>query len=552
MKLVMAVLLCGLAGALGLASGYLLRVTTHSAAPGEKGAGARTTVSVKGERRNAHRTEHHASLVSARVERSQGAHHWLQWMSGVESASLADLAGLARMAKDNPGALRLIAYRWLELDPEHFLETLKRESKVGGEDVFPVGRLARYLFEEWPKRDPGAAIAALAEPDSLVGLSGHRHTVLNVVFQQDPRRGLELMGEWNILHFGPNMDGLKKWAQRDPRAAAQAILDNPVGYGAESSMKALANVWGESDPEGALEFALQAAGNLGRKMRTTLLADWAGRDRAAAADWLAGQDDESVRAELGPVIVAAWAKEDPEAALAWCHGNLEGHRLVNAVEKLAEGAAAHDIRGAGELVARMAPSRARTQAAIAVGTKWFPSRYPSEQDVKPEAVAWIRSLDDPKLQGAVIESVAWAWSTQDRESLMDVLASPVGEGVPVSVYSHVMRTLARDDPHGALEWAAELPEGRVEEASMQAFSVWAQHRPVEALDWFLTLPAADARRPRMVRSMVLEWSYNPDLKTALERLGRLPAGDREIARAQIQRTGLPEEKKRLLLEALGK
>ena len=329
----------------------------------------------KGAGNASHRPPSHAAQVKSKVERSKGSHRWLQWMSGVESASVSDLPGLARMAKGNPGALRMIAYRWIELDPQHLLETLRAEGKYGDHDgeglAFPIRELSRRLFEEWPKRDPEAAIAALGTSDSLPGVNGLRFTVLNTVFCDDPRRGLELMRTWSIQNYAPSMSGVEKWAGDDPRAAVQAVLDHPAGYGARSSMETIAKVWAGSDPHAAMEFALEVEGRLGEILRATALAEWAGRDWAAAAEWLGEQENDARRSELSPVIVEGWAKEDPQAALAWCEENLEGHHLITAVAKLAEGAAANDLAGAGALVAGMEASPARTQAAIAVGKKWF-------------------------------------------------------------------------------------------------------------------------------------------------------------------------------------
>ena len=388
MKRSIAVLWCVVAGVVGLAGGYAIRVTTHESGGTSDELARGSWDGSEDSSKSEIRQVSHAAEVKSKVRRSKGSHRWLHWMSGVADASLEQLPGLARLAKDNPGALRMIAYRWIELDPQHFFETLQAESKKldsrGQGTGFPISGMARYLFEEWPRLDEEAAIAALGDAEAMVGMSGLRHSVLNTIFKENPKRGFALLSEWSILHFGPNTDGLKKWARRDPRAAAQAALDNPVGYGAEYSMKAIAKVWAEDDPAAAIEFALESSGRLGRTLRDTVLATWAGKDRAAAAEWLARQEDEMVRSQLSPFIVEAWAKEDPGAALSWCQENLEGHRLISAVTKLAEGAAAHDAQAAAALVGGMEDSPARTQAAIALSKKWFPQSWPSDQSVEPE------------------------------------------------------------------------------------------------------------------------------------------------------------------------
>jgi hypothetical protein len=223
---------------------------------------------------------------------------------------------------------------------------------------------------------------------------------------------------------------------------------------------------------------------------------------------------------------------------------------VAAVAKLAEGAAAHDPQGAARLVAGMEDSPARTQAAIALGQKWFPQNFPSDQGVKPEAVAWIRSLEGTELQGQVLEKVAWGWTLQDRDGIVQFLGESGGAHVPGSVYQVVMQTLARADPLRALEWAAGLPEQHVQVASAVAFSTWTQLRPAEALDWMVALPVNDPRRPAMVRTMVTDLSHLAEVAVAVARLGKLAPSDQIVAREQIEKAGIPQDRKQRLLGAL--
>lgn len=549
--------LFGLAAVLGLGGGYLLRAKTQES-PSVEGTTSDQSRRSAGSLSEGipGRAQGYTAEVEDRVKRSQGAHLWLHWMSGIENADLEELAGLARSARENSGVLRLIAYRWAELDPEHLLETIRRESAQvdgrSGKSLFPARQLARYLFEEWPKKDREAAISALEDSESLVGLNSIRHSVLNEVFKSDPKRGLQLMSAWSINHFGPDTRGVGEWARRNFSDAAQVVLDLPVGYGAESTMKAIAKAWAEEDPAAALSFALEGQSKLNRTLRDEVLSKWAGEDRAAAADWLASQDDERVRSQLSPFIVEAWATEDPQAALQWCQDNLEGHRLASAVAKVAEGAASVDVKRAGEMVAGMEPSVARTQAAIAIGRAMFPQSYPSGRGLEEGAVEWVQSLDDPDLQGEVVAKVAWGWAAQDRDSMLEFLASPGGARVPVEVYSTVMHGFARENPQRALEWASQLAGDRAIEASSRAFSVWNQHQPGAALDWFLEMPVTDDRRPKMLRNLVLTTAYFADGELAASSLQRLPAGDLPVIREEIDRVDLPADKKAKLMEAIGK
>jgi len=551
MKQSLVILFCVLAAVLGLGGGYVLRGSSfHEAANSDRGGSGEatgTSFSGKGEQR----AQSRALRVKRNVERSHGAHHWLHWMSGVEDATLAELPGLARMAKDNPGALRMIAYRWVELDPHNLLEILVKESKQRSPDTdlaFPIRELAGYLFEEWPKLDAESAIAALSAPDALMSQSGLRHSVLNTIMKENPKRGLELMGAWSILNFGPDTKGVKEWAKRDPRAAVQAVLDHPFGYGAQYSMEAIAKVWSEDNPAAALEFAGEASGRLSVKLREKVLAEWAGRDLEAASEWL-GEQSAGLQAELSPIIVGAWGKDDAEGALAWCEENLTGHRLLTSVTKLAKGAAAEDAASAGELVSAMDSSPVRTQAAIAVAEEWFPQSWPSNQTIEPAAIEWLRNLGDPELQGEVLEKVSWGWSTQDLNGLLAFLNEPHASRAPDSVFHTAVRILARSDPRRALEWAADLPVERVEPISATAFSQWTRHQPGAAAQWVTQLPANDSRRGSLLRSYVTASLHLPQ-QAAAEHMAHLSVSDRALARETIRSAAMEGEKRQSLLRLL--
>lgn len=556
MKKPLGVMLCLGAAVAGLSGGYVLRGSANS----EKDAG-----STEGKERKSDaatpKTEgrtspsKHAILVGKNTERSRGANHWLHWMAGVENAALADLPGLARMAKDNPIALRMIAYRWCQLDPKHFFETLKKESRFAdrsGDEKFPIMEMGRYLFEEWSKDDPEAAIAALSSPDAIVGHQGLRHSVVDSVMRADPRRGLQLLSQWSIFNNGPRQDGVKKWAAENPRDAAQAVLDYPVGFGAEYTMQTVAKIWSRNDPEAALNFALEKKGRLSETLREIALKHWAESDLNGAATWLAGLEDERLQAQLSPSIVEAWAKDDPEAALAWCQENLDGHRLVTAVSRLAAGAAATDQQAAANLVMSMEESPARTQAAISIAQSWWPQGWGGTNEEIPEAaVSWLSGIDDPALQTEVLEKVGWAWSTHDREGMMEFLEGPSGAHAPNSVYRSIMQGLARENPERAMAWAAELPGERATEVAGTAFSVWTNTQPATALDWLLELPATDGRRQALLETFVSSTAHR-DEATALVHLSRIPASDRALVRERLSLIGLPEERRTRLMEGLGK
>src|SRR5687767_2160126 len=58
-----------------------------------------------------------AAELKQQLSMSSGVTRWLEWMTALEKATLADFPHLARMAKSDPTALRMVAARWIELNP---------------------------------------------------------------------------------------------------------------------------------------------------------------------------------------------------------------------------------------------------------------------------------------------------------------------------------------------------------------------------------------------------------------------------------------------------
>ncbi len=345
---------------------------------------------------------------------SSGVTRWLYWLEALEKATAADFPRLARLAKSNPAALRLVAARWAEVAPRHLFDTLVAASKFRGD--LPVQRLARALFDTWPQRDPEAAIAALNEPGDYGMRSSWRMDVATTVLRSDVEQGLRLMADWHIETYDPGMNSVAKWAAADPRHAAQFTLQYSVGYVAQRAMETIGQEWAKTDAPGALAFATANPEVLGMALGTTALRQWAESSLADAAQWLADANDQT-RSRLSPAFVQAWAQKDAAAALAWCDENLSGSSLAQAVGGVLKGAAEKDIAGAAALVTGMDPSAARAEAAVAVARKWFPEMSSGEA-AKPEAVAWLAGLDPTSVKRVLDEcAVQWGWACSDPKSM---------------------------------------------------------------------------------------------------------------------------------------
>ncbi len=550
-KAVSRLFLLVMAGAIGLSAGFLLRsrpVRPGTGVPHVTASSARALPTAKPQ---PGRLLQDDSRLATRLERdlsaSTGVTRWLYWLEAIEKAGPGDFLRLARLAQDNPTALRFVAARWAELYPTHLFDTLVTASQSRGSRPFHemLSELARTLFRDWPKRDPESAIAALSGPNDFGMRSSWRIDVAESVMETDPECGLRLMSDWDVERFGPRMTAVQKWAAANPRHAAEFTLQNRAGYVSELTMETIGKEWARTDPGSALQFAASNPGELATSLARSTLKEWAARSLTDAASWLA-QTDTRMRDLLSPAFVEAWAKKDAPNALAWCDANLSGSSLLQAVGAVLKGAADTDVAGAAQLVASLTPSTARAEAAVAVAKKWFPQLSAGEP-IKPETIAWLSDLDSYSIK-RVLDNIQWGWATTDPKSMAAFLGSVGPEEASDSACSLVARELARKNPLEALQWANTLPGQRGLTAGSDAFATWRSTQADAASQWLNALPRDDPRREPFFASAVRTIAWGDP--QAAQQFAAMSSTERATALGVVEKMSLPETRRTTLLDAL--
>jgi hypothetical protein len=483
-----------------------------------------------------------ATKLEQDISMSSGVVRWLYWLEALEKAKPSDFPRLVRLAQSNPTTLRFVGAKWAEVAPRHFFDTLVAASTRN--DGFPVNDLGYLLFQEWPKRDPDAAVAALSATNNFGMRNAWRVYAAGAIIETDVERGLRVFADWHIGNHGPRMTAIAKWAAADPQHAAEFTLNNPAGYVSEATIEAVGKEWARSNPAQALEFAVTKHGELASKLAASALKEWAGRDLNAAAQWLAGADP-LARNRLSPAFVEAWAKLDANSALTWCEDNLAGSSLVQAVTGVLKGAAAKDVAGAAALVAGMNPSTARAEAAAAVARKWFPDSF-SGRTVKPDTIAWLTGLDGDSVK-RVLDEITWTWSATDPKTMAAFLEGLKREEVPSYSYTVVARELARNNPAGALEWANRLSGEGALSAGGAAFAEWRTSQPEAATKWLDQLPTGDKRRDAFFKSAIETLAWHPQ---AAEQLASMSGTERALAKTVLEKMRLPDDHRTKLLAAV--
>jgi len=293
MKILVNSLLIVIAAAIGLGVGFLLRgkpkhqqiVSVNS----EPQTIAKRLSALRGQTVPRNDDSPLTTKLARDLSMSSGVTRWLYWLEALDKAQPADFPRLVRLAQTNDTALRLVTARWVEIAPRHMFDTLIRNHKDsrGFLDDQLFGTLANSLFTEWPKRDPDAAIAALNESGE-VGMAKHwRFEVAYAMVDKDIERSLKLMSEWGTdIGFGTSgLRAVAKWAQSDPRHAAEFLLAHPqTSHVSRGIIEEIGKVWGKSDPATALDFAANKTDTLARTLGEAALKQWSERDLNEAAN----------------------------------------------------------------------------------------------------------------------------------------------------------------------------------------------------------------------------------------------------------------------------
>lgn len=442
-----------------------------------------------------------AAQLATDLSLSPDVTRWLHWMTAVEKAELWDFPQLARLAKSLPGALPILATRWIEYDPRALFDACQRAGH--GDADYPASDLMRQLLEEWPQKDPVGVMTMLLENKNLN--SDWQYVAVSQLSKVEPEMALVAMHEIGIEGYVQELegfateDGVVTWAARNPSRAAEIVLSNPCGEAGEEVLKVIATEWAKQDAPGALTFATTQIGHLGSLLADTVLRRWVDRDREKASLWFT-QADAKTREKLLPAFIGAWASNDPITALQWSLAHTEGHQQQVVVGSLIESFLEKNPAAAAAMVVDLEPSPTRTRAALVFAERmrqkdWWPgvSTDVGNASAKPEALEWLSQLDIDARQ-KVVGNIQYWWSHHDPRGFATYLRTPEGQAIASEFLSQAATALASKHPQEALEFASNAPAAQRQAILRDAFGTWSRTQPTAAMEWLRELPASDARR----------------------------------------------------------
>jgi len=471
-------------------------------------------------------TSHRLTLDRV-LEIPDSTNRWLQTVAILEKAELQDMLGIAQsVGFVDDELLKLVAQRWLELDPQHFFETTLAEikSKPSGESTsFDCFDCMEIIGKEWPKLDFKAALTAFSQPDPGWHLEEVQTDLVTHLSKTDLDKALEICLRLGFDFSNVAESSLRQKAQTKPTSTAQLLFkhfntadDPPLNSWVAGGdlIKILAETWAKSDPLQALTFANLHQNDQGKYLRTKIIETWLMNDRLAASIWLEEQPP-GVQEKHRPAFIKSWATEDPQSALSWCLENLPDPEIrMETARSLFDGAISKDIAEAAALIPELDDHNLKSIAVSKITEEWF--KPDKNFEIQPAAIDWLRSLDDSSTAQAVMKGAMESWAKTDPDSMKSYLEEERAFDYPAEAYQQVATALTNRNPIEALAWSAGLGE-HSQSALSTASQIWLTKRPEAAINWLRSAPAQPAAEAALKTYIAGEIKYPDNL--LLQKLG---------------------------------
>lgn len=459
-----------------------------------------------------------------------------------------------------------LIFEWLRVDP------------TGGLAFFrdrPHDWEHRRLFlEEWLKRDPEAAIAALlAHPASLELLA---RDSLTLIGQKAPGRLAEVVARL------PEPDGF--WDRRvhdafaaaavADRATTQAGAEGLTGPNRTQALTGVTQAWARTDLDAALAWARSQpeAGDRDELMRVALVGQAATDPVAALArvgEVPAGGRDDYFASTTGARVIQQAAETDFEATVAWLvanPGRSSSEDLIGLANVVTRKLNADTIgflnqavtEGSLNLLLPAVQSALLNQSSgqRPVIWEWLNSQgetdslktlreavLMSEAFQDPDrAIGWVSDLPVTPAGDQQVDQVAQnLWNGGRMIERFDDLMNKAPERLHEPLLRASFRSLNQEtlgDPQTWIRRLEQLPEANRGSAIGSLSRAWASELPEEAAAWAVTLPSGSLRF-EAIAAIGTDWAKS-DAASAASWVSTLPQGGDRDAGAQAIVFGMAE------------
>lgn len=319
----------------------------------------------------------------------------------------------------SPERARLAAKLWAEADPAGFWAWLR-----GDFDLLRFQEFAPDLVRIWAASAPDAAMDAVAAiTDKRLG-GELRKAVIDTVLDQDVTKGVELAaraGDFNSFGRGP-----REWMKKDPAAAVAALATLPPISDYRLFLTYAVPIWAESDPAAALKWmndnrlvSTRPGAWEGDEWVKTGFEAAAKADPAAALDVALTIDDPRKKNQalaglvtsgtLTPEAMIRVLEQMPPNQTRMLGGDMIAARPAETVE---------DLMASAKLLDLLPAERNNLHGVGSLAAKW-------KRVDPPSGWQWASSLTDPAARRRAVIELA---STATPQQVADLPVSALSDG----------------------------------------------------------------------------------------------------------------------------
>jgi hypothetical protein len=255
--------------------------------------------------------------------------------SFVDRLSQQDFAAAMLAAKQLPSgadrdlAMRLLAVRWAEVDPD---DALAFAAEHRGFD-----QVTGEVFQQLATRD---LQGALARAEGITDPALHYQAMrgaLSVMALDDPAGALKVASSVpKIAHTESLTQTLyRQWSETDPAAAAATAAQDTSDDGWRSPLSQVLRTWASQDPEAALGFAMAMSDSQSQTRSVSdIVRRWSGQDASAAAAWINSIPPGGVRDAAASALASTVASSDVATAVGWAQSIGDANARTTALERV--------------------------------------------------------------------------------------------------------------------------------------------------------------------------------------------------------------------------
>ncbi|HYG23260.1 MAG TPA: hypothetical protein VEH04_10800 [Verrucomicrobiae bacterium] len=305
---------------------------------------------------------------------------------------------------------------------------------------------------------------------------------------------------WNKEHISTHGDELRKrllqrWAELDPKAAAEWVKNQPQDARQTDAMSRIAGIWSGQNFEEANAWAgALPEGDLRNEAQAHIAYEVATTSPMDAMQLAVAMPPGATRDDLLAHVASMWAAADSAGALAWTKQiedvELRERLLVSVITAMGNATPAEAAKLALELLPQ---GRNQEDAVMSLIQVWAQR--------EPETVAqWVASFSVGELQQTGVQNLVKIWADADMQRVGQWL-NGLGEGaVRDAGICALIEKILPQDPKIAADWTRSISDVKLRQQEIENLGeVWLTINPAAAREFLEKAPITPEARQRLLQ-----------------------------------------------------